>query len=51
MPGYKTLSKFNHVPFACINPSPKKLRPKEAYVQPELEVDTEQLKLKPIIRE
>lgn len=51
VPSYKAIPKYNHVPLACINPSPKKLRPTTAQTRDELEMNANPLKLKHQVRE
>lgn len=51
MPSYKIMSKFNHVPQACINPSPKKLRPARSPPARDWEIQANSLHPKPLSRE
>jgi len=46
MPSYKTLPKYSHVPLACINPSPKKIRHAPISSDPNMELHSIPLKLK-----
>jgi len=51
VPSYKNLPKYNHVPLACINPSPKKRRPASGMPEKIMAIDAHPVKLKPHIRE
>jgi hypothetical protein len=51
VPSYKNIPKYNHVPHACINPSPKKRRPQSGVPDPVLNIDANPLKLKYNVRE
>lgn len=51
VPSYKSIPKYSHVPLACINPSPKKLRPTSASKKQDLELHSNPLKLKHQIRD
>lgn len=45
VPVYKKIPKYNHVPLACINPSPKKTRPYTAKEPQHINLETSPLKL------
>jgi hypothetical protein len=51
VPVYKKIPKYNHVPLACINPSPKKTRPYTAREPQQINLETSPLKLQPQIKE
>ena len=51
MPSYKVMPKFNHVPQACINPSPKKIRPATSPPARDWEIQANRLHPKPLSRE
>lgn len=51
VPIYKKIPKYNHVPLACINPSPKKTRPVTAKEPKPINLVTSPLKLEHQMRE
>ena len=44
---YRTLPKYSHVHAACINPSPKKIRPREQRRAHSLDIEADRVKIKP----